>query len=580
MRLRGAILGPLAAIGLILLAPGPAQRAAAQAVPQSVSTAAQPGYTIRMRAPLTIVDVVVTDARGNPVHGLKQSDFTMLEDGKEMRPNSFEEHRADSQPGPVALEQTMLNLPPDTFTNAVPAPPSDRPLDILILDRLNIPMQAQQQVTQRMIDFVEKMPPGTRMAIFNLTTKLTILQGFTTDRELLKSILSSKKGMADFSPVEDPGQDPIQDPLTAEEEGNHAALRGQYTLSAMRQIARYVFGMPGRKNLIWITSSFPLQYPPVEDPDIFGGLHRAASYDFEAELKSANDLLTRAHVVAYPIEARGLEKPDLLPRCGNSTTCMTNKSNMHMAEYATMDTIAEQTGGHAFYNTNGFSEAAEQAVDSGSNFYTFTYAPTNQVLDTRFRTITVKVGQPGLQLVYRPGYYAVEPTVDARGKKIEVVTPMQSAMMRGGIDSTQVLFKVKVTQAPGTEMTLPVGNTPDARRMKPPYRHLSLSYVIDVHGIDFTVTPDGNYRGDFEYTTMVYNADGDEVMNSVTRTVSPILVPAVYQSMLRGGANAHQEIDVPATGEYFLRIGVHDLGSGRVGSIEIPVSSITSEAGS
>jgi hypothetical protein len=47
--------------------------------------------------------------------------------------------------------------------------------------------------------------------------------------------------------------------------------------------------------------------------------------------------------------------------------------------------------------------------------------------------------------------------------------------------------------------------------------------------------------------------------------------------MRRGGANARLEIDVPAAGEYFLRIGVHDLISDRVGAVEIPVSSITPE---
>jgi len=67
-------------------------------------------------------------------------------------------------------------------------------------------------------------------------------------------------------------------------------------------------------------------------------------------------------------------------------------------------------------------------------------------------------------------------------------------------------------------------------------------------------------------------------MNSASKEVSPILPPAVYQSMLKGGANAHQEIDVPATGEYFLRIGVHDLTSDRVGAIEVPVSSIAPQA--
>jgi hypothetical protein len=110
--------------------------------------------------------------------------------------------------------------------------------------------------------------------------------------------------------------------------------------------------------------------------------------------------------------------------------------------------------------------------------------------------------------------------------------------------------------------------------MHPPYRHLSIAYTIDVHGIDFTQKADNNYRGAFEYGVNVYNADGD-VINSTANTVSPIVPPAVYQSMLRTGANAHRDIDIPATGDYFLRIAVHDLTSGRIGAIEIPTSSLT-----
>jgi hypothetical protein len=146
--------------------------------------------------------------------------------------------------------------------------------------------------------------------------------------------------------------------------------------------------------------------------------------------------------------------------------------------------------------------------------------------------------------------------------------------MRGGLDATQILFKVKVTQSPGTEQALPVSNQPDAKQMHPPYRHYSLAYAIDVNGIDFTPGIDGNYRGDFELGARVYNADGDEIVNAVSKTVNPILPPAVYHSMLRGGANAHQEIDVPAAGDYFIRIAVHDLTSDRVGSIEVPTASI------
>jgi hypothetical protein len=202
----------------------------------------------------------------------------------------------------------------------------------------------------------------------------------------------------------------------------------------------------------------------------------------------------------------------------------------------------------------------------------------NQTLDTRFRTITVKVDRPGLNLVYRNGYYAVDPDTDSRGKKIEKVSTMQVALMRGGLDATQVLFKVKVAQSPGTEAKLPADNQPDAKQMKPPYRHYTISYSIDVHGIDFNTSPDGNYRGNFEYGVRVYNADGDEIVNSVSTTISPILPPVVYRSMLRTGANASQQIDVPATGDFFLRIAVHDLASDRVGAIEVPTASIAPES--
>ncbi|HEY4381275.1 MAG TPA: hypothetical protein VGN01_13070, partial [Acidobacteriaceae bacterium] len=90
------------------------------------SAAGQPQYTIRARVPLTVVDVTVTDAKGHPVHGLQQSDFTLLEDNQRMHPNSFEEHRSDQSP---ATPPTPLNLPPNTFTNAAPAVPNAAPIN-------------------------------------------------------------------------------------------------------------------------------------------------------------------------------------------------------------------------------------------------------------------------------------------------------------------------------------------------------------------------------------------------------------------------------------------------------------------
>jgi VWFA-related protein len=529
------------------------------AAPSRAQPPNQPQYTLRARVPLTILDVVVTDSKGHPVHGLKQSDFTILEDGKEMTPNSFEEHRSDEATPTTPIQ---LDLSPDTFTNVTPTQPKSSPINILLIDNLNTPTSTQQIVRTELLSFVNKLQPGARVAVFGFNFHLSVLQGFTSDHELLKAAINDKKNIALAPPLEDQGQDATNDApgsitIPCDTVLEHEASRGQYAITAMKQIARYLSGVPGRKNLIWFAGSFPLQDGPCPDGD---------AYDLTADIHSATDALARAHVAIYPVDPRAM---DALAQ-GNQTVAI-----KQAAEHLTMDALAEPTGGKSTYNSNDLAGAAEDAVDTGSNFYALTYTPLNQTLDSRFRTIKVQVDQPGLKLAYRNGYYAIDPGTTLSGAKADQLTPMQAALMRGGLDATQILFKVKVTQSPGTEQVLPVSNQPDAKQMHPPYRRYSLAYAIDVNGIDFAVGIDGNYRGDFELGARVYNADGDEILNAVSKIVEPILPPAVYRSMLRGGANAHQEIDVPATGDYFLRIAVHDLTSDRVGSIEVPTSSIS-----
>ena len=526
----------------------------------SAPAAGHPQFTIQARVPLTILDVVVTDAKGNPFRGLKQSDFTVLEDNQEMKPNSFEEHRSDEvQPEPV--KQT---LPPNTFTNL--NPPKASSINILLLDNLNTPAQAQQQVTQRMLDFVDKMASGTQVAVFRLATHLSMLQGFTSDRALLKAALTGKSNFAWPTPIADePG-------ASGEAEGNHSAMQAQYTLTAMRQIARYVSGMPSRKNLIWFSGSFPLQFPPVTDPQAFPGTTSQGSvYDFTEDMKSATDLMANAHIALYPIDWRGPRQLSLNPR---TLSGLANDGSMVFGERGTMQDLADQTGGKFFFNTNDFVGAVEQAINLGSNFYTITYTPTNPALDTRFRTISVKVDQPNLHLDYRNGYYAVDPAANAHGIKFERVSPMQTALTRGSFDATQILFKVNAAQAAATEVSLPTNNQANPKQMKPPYRHYSITYTIDINGIQFTPAPDGNYQAAFEYGIRVYNAGNGQIVNSVSKEAQPILSPEAYQSMLSTGAVSHDDIDVPATGDFFLRVAVHDLTTDRVGALEIPTSSI------
>jgi VWFA-related protein len=542
--------------------------------------------------PLTVyarevfLDINVTDAKGNPVHGLTRDNFTILENGKQMVPRSFREHRSDREPA-ESPAPAKPSLPPNTFTNAA-APESVRPLNVLLIDSLDTPIATQSIVQKRVLDFVDKVPAGTRLAVFSLspTGQLSMVQGFTTDPQLLKSALKSKKLNLGIPPLEDSGQDtnvdippdmmqqgptptknnpspppppPPQPKIDLNVECNHAAARGEYTLTAMVEVARYLSGMPGRKNIIWFSGVFPTRMKDKQG---------AYCYDFREDLQYADSMLWRSHSVLYPIDSRAM---DIQAKNDPNSRIV----KLQAVEHLVMEAFAEYTGGKAFYNTNDLAAAAAQALDIGSNFYSIAYTPANQTTDTRLRTISVKVDQPDLTLTYMPGYYAVPLGTTLSGRPVEKATPLQSAMMLGTLQPTQIFFHVGVASAHATETALPPGNNPGPKAMKPPYRHLTLSYNIDINGIQFDQSPDGNVHGQFEFAVNVYDPDDGKLVNSNTMAAKPSLPPDVYQSMLNSGVNLRQEIAVPAKGEYILRVGVHDLTTDHVGAIEIPVSAIT-----
>ena len=353
---------------------------------------------------------------------------------------------------------------------------------------------------------------------------------------------------------------PKPPPVDQNIECTHAGQRVEYTSNAFAQIARYTSGMPGRKNLIWYTGAFPIRMNDKQG---------TSCYDSREDMSSAGVLLEHSHVIVYPIDPRAL---DILAKEGPDSRMGRVQANEHL----TMEAVAGQTGGKAIYNTNNLAAAGNQAIDSGLSYYTINYVPTNQNFDTRRRTINITVDKPNLTLVYKHAYDAVVPgaVTTGGGRPIPKATAVQSSMMRGALQPTEVLFHVSVTPA-ATDATLPPGNNADAKAMKPPYRHLTLSYIVDAKTIQFDASPDGAYHSQFEYAVNVYDNDG-RVINSSTLAAKPALPPAnVYQSMLTNGIKLRQEIAIPAKGEYTLRIGLHDLATDHVGAVEVPTTSIT-----
>jgi VWFA-related protein len=574
-----------------------------------------PVYTLRSGTNLVIEDVVVTDTNHNPVHNLKAGDFTVAEDGQVQHIRTFEEH---SPASPASAKSVAIpKVAPGIFTNFSTVP-KEGPVNLLLLDTLNTPLRDQFFVRSQLLDYLKKAS-STQIAIFGLSRRLSILQGFTANPDLLKAALTNKSAIKSSSLLDDPnggggGVSPsaVSDTLTAsgasaedpnleqtianvqqfeaETSSFQLQLRVRYTLDALNELARYLAGIPGRKNLIWFSGSFPLNVKP--DGDLQNSF--AGSMNLDAEFRETMNLLARSQVAVYPIDARGLTTSPVYGVVSSGAKYAqgpqaAGKDEMKFAqqigqENETMRQMAEDTGGRAFVNTNGLSDAVTKVVEAGSSYYTLTYSPTNLETDGRFRRLSVELRDKSLALSYRRGYYAADPESIAKASHAEAAATSQSltpvvdrVMMRGSPTPTQILFTVRVLPASqSTEERLAAGNslTTDGEKLKGEFRRYTIDLVADQRSLVFAQTPDGLHHGAFEFLTAVYDQNGT-LINRTGNTVHADLSTANFAHFLQTPLSFNQDISVPVKGEYFLRIAIHDLGSDRAGAVEVPVDTVS-----
>jgi VWFA-related protein len=614
---------------VLALASGLSHSAAAQepAPPQ----AAPPGATVlQAGTQLVIVDVVVQDHNGRPIHGLKPENFHLTEDKAAQTLRRFEEHTATSAP---TMPVPPLKLPPGTFTNYTPVPPNGT-LNVLLLDTLNTPTKDQSFVRTQLQEYVKHARPGTRLAIFGLTTHLVFLQGFTSDPEILKDAVDHKLIPRGSVLLDDPSgangvsetlSDQLADSAAELPAGNGLAqvaanvaqfeaqtaafqtqLRIQYTLDAFNTLGHYLAAFPGRKNLIWFSGAFPINIlpdPSLQDPF-------AVIQTNEDEYRETTALLSKAQVSVYPIDARGLMTNPLYDAASTGRNYARNPQRLsadinkfntsQAAEHSTMAALASDTGGQAFYNTNGLAEAVGKAIDAGSNYYTLTYTPTDRRKNGAFRSIHIDLtGTDSATLSYRRGYYtddakaleraAEKPPArsdkqDAAATVLAALSPAEraadayarAAMARGAPTPQDILLKARILpETATTDTTLAPGNTLDTSvAANGPFRR----YVIDVVALPSELTlitqPDGRRTGQVEFIAYVFNQPG-LLLNATGKTISLNLTPETYARFTHSTMQARLEISVPTRYETFIRVGIRDVSANRFGVLEVPVATLS-----
>ena len=120
---------------------------------------------------------------------------------------------------------------------------------------------------------------------------------------------------------------------------------------------------------------------------------------------------------------------------------------------------------------------------------------------------------------------------------------------------------------------MPPGNFLKPEWQHKPFRTYSIYFNADSRRIRLTQTPEGLRHGQVEFVAVVYAADGQQV-NSSLKTAAFDVNAAQYRKLITVGLQLKVEVAVPVKGNFFLRLGVHDVTSDQVGALEIPLDQV------
>jgi VWFA-related protein len=542
------------------------------AQPQRQATPAQESLppTLRVTTHLVQVNVVVTDKHGNPITGLSKQDFSVL-DGKKpqtIQVFSVETDSPSVEPSPA--------LPPDTYSNRL----DDRArmpssVTVILLDALNTDFAAQALTRKQVLKFLAQVRPQDRIALYWLGNSLYALQEFTSDVATLREALAHNAAKASHELLEsNPSYLSLNNPnpstparVPAGQASNRDAFRSAFeqrvanesvrnrvslTTAALIAIAHHIGPLKGRKNLVWVSGSFPFSL----GQDKFDlNSENDTGMGFSGEIGRAAQALSDAGVALYPVDARGL--------MGTGMTGAGDFSEAPPPEFSadehlpsrvapgnldTMKILAERTGGKAFYGSNDLSEAIRGAIDDSRVSYTLGFYPAGTTWDGRFHPLKVRVKTPGAQVRARTGYFALSDSTKAPQKSLERLVA-QTAVSQ--LAATAIGMRVDIQR---------VGGGGD--------RLMDVNLHLDPREIEMQQA-NGSWTGKLQTVLLQMDVHG-HVLDAFDETLQIKLPPETYERALQAGIKNSKRLHV-VPGASQLSIVLCDLSNGNLGSLTIPL---------
>lgn len=380
-----------------------------QQTPATPAPAGRP--TFSSTTSLVVVDVTVKDKSGKLIEGLNPNDFTLLEDGKPQKISVFEFEKLSSDPlpeKPPTLEDDDIipEAPVKMITTEEPGKIQyhDKRLLVFFFDLGSMGIPEQLRAQESALSFLDKQLTSADMvAIMMYTASLQVLTDFTDNRNQLRDIINNLPigEMAELAGMADDASDDNEDTGAAfvADETEFNIFNTDRKLQAIEDASKKLSALPEKKALIYFSAG--LQKTGMEN---------------HAQVEATILAATKANVAIYPIDARGLmaDPPGGGASKGASRGTGIYSGSQHNSQRTainnsqeTLVSLAADTGGKAFLDSNDLSLGVKQAQQDYRSYYVLGYYTTNTAQDGKYRRITVRLNNDKTaKLEHRDGYYA------------------------------------------------------------------------------------------------------------------------------------------------------------------------------
>ena len=400
-----------AAMALVLAWSAVGNLCAQQPSQQQPEAPTQTQGVLKVSTEIVLVNVVARDKHGNLIRDLKQEDFTVFEDGKKQQLASFDFEKVDEMVMAGAAGNTvtgtaeqggdkggLLNKNVQKSLNA-----RDRRLMLLFFDFSAMEPDDIDRAVDAGKKYVQsKMQPADMVALMSLSTNLHLDLDFTDDKDKILTTLSSynnSEGQGFENGAEGSSQG------AAETGGSYTADDTDYNtfsadrkLLALESVMQGMGKIPQKKSLIYFSNGIT-----------------QSGIDNQSALREATAAAVRANVSIYPVDVRGLssfppggqaQSASLHGQSAYTGASVLNDLNGNDASQETLYTLAADTGGKAFMDTNDLSGVFSVVQKDTSAYYVLGYTSSNHSRDGRYRRLKVQINRPDVKLEYRSGYYA------------------------------------------------------------------------------------------------------------------------------------------------------------------------------